>query len=333
MSKVAVIGAGTWGVVIANLLVNNGNDVTVWARKSTEVEKLNKTHTHDKLPGIKLSEKIIFTTDFGLALNGASVFVYAVPSVAFRDVAKKTMQYISEDTYLVSLTKGMEEKTLYTMSEILTDELKKAGIKNDKIVALSGPTHAEEVGLDYPSTIVSASKNEEAAKFIQDLFMNEHFRVYTNSDIKGVEVCASFKNIIALASGILSGLGYGDNIRAALLTRGLAEMIRLGDKLNLEKDTFYGLAGIGDMIVTACSLHSRNFRCGELIGKGYSVKDAVDKIGMTVESINFIPKAIELRDKYNVELPITSGIAKIVIDGMPAKDILILLMTRKKKSE
>lgn len=333
MAKVVVVGAGTWGVVIASLLASNGHEVVVWARRQEAVDKLNNTHEHDKLEGIKIDKKVLFSADLKSSVEDKDVVVVAVPSIGFRDCIKEIIKYASHDATYVSLTKGMEDKTLYTMSEIIEDELSKNGIKNDKIVALSGPTHAEEVGKNFPSTIVSASKNKKAAEYIQDIFMNERFRVYTNDDIKGVEVCAAFKNIIALASGILKGLGYGDNIRAALLTRGLHEMTRVCDKLSLKIETFYGLAGIGDMIVTACSTHSRNFKCGTYIGEGMSVKDAVEKVGMVVEGINFIPKAIELRDKYDIELPITTGIASIVIDGKSPKEILSLLMTRKKKSE
>lgn len=333
MSKIAIVGAGTWGVVIANLLVENGHDVVVWARNPVQVKKLNSDRVHDKLPEVKLDTRISFTSDIKNAVEGKEVIVIAVPSNGFRVVLSEVVKYAETKVIYVSLTKGMEDKTLYTMSEVLSDELTKRGIENDKIVVLSGPTHAEEVGKKYPSTIVSASKNKDAAEFIQDIFMNERFRVYTNDDIKGVEVCAAFKNIIALASGILTGLGYGDNIKAALLTRGLHEMTKVCDKLLLKRETFYGLAGIGDMIVTACSINSRNFKCGMYIGEGLSVNDAIEKVGMVVEGINFIPKAIELRDKYNIELPITTGIAKIVIDGENPKEILTLLMTRKKKSE
>ena len=227
----------------------------------------------------------------------------------------------------------MEDGTLYTMSEVIEDELAKAKIKNDRVVVLSGPTHAEEVGKGMSSMIVSASKNDDAAKYVQDLFMNEAFRVYTNNDIKGVEVCAAFKNIIALASGIIAGVGDGDNLKAATITRGLAEMIRVGDVLGCNKDTFYGLAGVGDMIVTAMSTNSRNYNCGKLIGSGMSTKDAIEKIGMAVEGINFLPKAIQIRDKYNLSLPITSGVYEIVFNNKSAKDIVSFLMTRNKKAE
>lgn len=333
MSNVLILGAGTWGSVVANLLSDNGHNVTCWARNKKLIDDLNIRHEHVKLPGVVFSEKINFTIDFDNAFEGKDTIIYAVPSNAFREVVNKSMKYINDSHYLVSLTKGMENDTLFTMSEIIEDELKKHNVINDKIIALSGPTHAEEVGRKMSSMIVSASKNDNAAKYIQDMFMNEYFRVYTNHDIKGVEICAAFKNIIALACGIVTGVGDGDNLKAATITRGLAEMIRVGDVLGCCKDTFYGLAGVGDMIVTAMSTNSRNYNCGKLIGQGMNAQDAVAKIGMAVEGINFLPKAIEIRDKYNVELPITSGVYEIVFNNKSAKDIVGYLMTRNKKAE
>lgn len=333
MANVLVLGAGTWGSVVANLLVTNGHNVTCWARNKNLISKLNTEHVHEKLPNIVFSEKIIFTDEFESSFNDKDVIIYAVPSNAFREVVNKSIGYITSEHYLVSLTKGMENGTLFTMSEIIEDELKKQGIKNDKIVVLSGPTHAEEVGRGMASMIVSASKNNDAAKYIQDLFMNENFRVYTNNDIKGVEICAAFKNVIALACGIITGVGDGDNMKAATITRGLVEMIRVGEALGCNKDTFYGLAGVGDMIVTAMSTNSRNYNCGKLIGQGMSTNDAIQKIGMVVEGINFLPKAMEIEKKYNVELPITSGVYEIVYNNESAKDIVNYLMTRNKKAE
>ena len=333
MANVLVLGAGTWGAVIANLLTKNGHNVTCWARNENLINSLSKMHIHNKLPGIVFDARNNFTTDFDNSFIDKDVIVYAIPSNAFREVASRSMRYINENQYLISLTKGMEDKTLFTMSEVLEDELKINNINNDKVVVLSGPTHAEEVGKDFPSMIVSASKNIDAAKCVQDIFMNENFRVYTNTDIKGVEICAAFKNIIALASGILAGLGFGDNIKAAVITRGLTEMIRVGDAIGCNKDTFYGLAGVGDMIVTATSTNSRNYNCGRLLGEGMKTKDALEKIGMVVEGINFVPKAIEIRDKYNLDLPITTGVYEIVFNNKNAKDITSLLMTRSKKAE
>ena len=333
MANVLILGAGTWGAVVANLLVTNGHSVTCWARNKNLIDRLNKEHTHEKLAGVRFSEKILFTNDFDSSFDNKDVIIYAVSSNGFREVVNKSMSHIKSNHYLISLTKGMEDGTLYTMSEIIENELAKAKIKNDRVVVLSGPTHAEEVGKGMSSMIVSASKNDDAAKYVQDLFMNETFRVYTNNDIKGVEVCAAFKNIIALACGIITGVGDGDNLKAATITRGLAEMIRVGDVLGCNKDTFYGLAGVGDMIVTAMSTNSRNYNCGKLIGGGMSTKDAIEKIGMAVEGINFLPKAIQIRDKYKLSLPITSGVYEIVFNNESAKDIVSFLMTRDKKAE
>lgn len=331
--KIAILGSGSWGAALANLLTENGHEVVCFARNKEKVNKYNETHIHENLPNVKLSEKLKFTNDIGEAVTGSKIVVYAVPSVAFRDMVSKSLKFIKDDMYLVTVTKGMEDNTLFTMSDIIIDELKKSSVVNDKIVALSGPTHAEEVAKSFPTTIVSASKNMDAAKFIQDAFMNKYFRVYTNNDIKGVEICAAFKNIIAIASGIANGLGYGDNLKAAIITRGLVEMIRVGEVLNCSKDTFYGLAGIGDMIVTATSIHSRNYRCGKLIGEGKKPDDAIKEIGMVVEGANFLPKAMKLKEKYNLDLPITEGSYNIVIKNADPKKVLESLMMRNKKSE
>lgn len=333
MENVLILGAGTWGVAIAKLLSNNGHKVTCWARNENLINELKEKHLHPKLPKVVLNEDIIFTNEFENSFEDKDVIVYAVPSTGFREVVHNSIKHIDDKKYLVSLTKGMEDKTLFTMSEIIYDELKEEGIVNEKVVVLSGPTHAEEVVRELPSMIVSASNNISAAKYIQDMFMNEYFRVYTNSDVKGVEICAAFKNVIALASGIVAGLGYGDNMKAALITRGLAEMIRVGEVVGCKKDTFYGLAGVGDMIVTATSIKSRNYNCGKLLGEGYKAKDASARIGMVVEGINFLPKAMSIKNKYNLDLPITNGVNDIVYNNMDAKYIATLLMTRSKKAE
>ena len=333
MENVLILGAGTWGVAIAKLLSNNGHKVTCWARNENLINELKEKHLHPKLPKVVLNEDIIFTNEFENSFEDKDVIVYAVPSTGFREVVHNSIKHIDDKKYLVSLTKGMEDKTLFTMSEIIYDELKEEGIANEKVVVLSGPTHAEEVVRELPSMIVSASNNISAAKYIQDMFMNEYFRVYTNSDVKGVEICAAFKNVIALASGIVAGLGYGDNMKAALITRGLAEMIRVGEVVGCKKDTFYGLAGVGDMIVTATSTKSRNYNCGKLLGEGYKAKDAIARIGMVVEGINFLPKAMSIKNKYNLDLPITNGVNDIVYNNMDAKYIATLLMTRRKKAE
>lgn len=333
MANVLVIGAGTWGSVIANLIANNGHNVTCWGRNKKLIDELNEIHQHEKLPGIIFNSNINFTCDFDSSFLDREVIIYAIPSVSFREVVEKSAKFLTSDMFLVSLTKGMEKGTLFTMSEIIEDVLKKNKVINDRVVVLSGPTHAEEVGRGMSSMVVSASKNQDASKYIQDIFMNEKFRVYTNNDIKGVEICAAFKNVIALASGIITGVGEGDNLKAATITRGLAEMIRVGQVLGCRKDTFYGLAGVGDMIVTAMSTNSRNFNCGKLLGQGVKTEDAINQIGMVVEGINFLPNAMEIKNKYRVELPITTGVYEIVFNNKSAKEIVTYLMTREKKSE
>lgn len=334
MYNILIVGAGTWGIAVASLLARNGHNVEVFLRSGIQLEKLEKTRRHEKLPGLILSENISFTNILDEAVVGKDVIIFAVPSIAFRDVARDIVKRSTGKEYFVSLTKGMEEKTLYTMSDIIEDELIKAKKKSKKVAALSGPTHAEEVALKMPTFAVATSKSIKVAKFVQDIFMNkDYFRVYTNTDIKGVEVCAAFKNVIALASGVLAGLGYGDNIKAAVITRGLAEMVRAGKALGCRKDTFYGLAGVGDMIVTATSMNSRNYRCGKLIGEGYDADKAIKKIGMVVEGVNFIPKAIKIEKKYKIELPITNAMKEVIFDKKDPRKVFNLLMLRRKKSE
>ena len=333
MKKVLILGAGTWGIALATAFRKNENEVSVWSYKKSQVDFLNETHTYDKFNNLQLDQNIKFVSDEDLKVEDFDIIVFVVPSTAFREVAKKIIPKTNDKQILVTATKGIEDNTLYTMSEILEDELKINNIKNAKVVALSGPTHAEEVVLSMPTAIVSASNNMEAASVVQNTLMYEDLRVYTNDDIRGVEVCAAFKNIIAIACGITKGLGAGDNIKAAIIVRGLAEMIRLGEKLGCKKDTFYGLAGIGDMIVTSMSPHSRNNRFGEYIGSGMSVSDAIKKVGQVVEGVNLITKAHVLIEKYNIEMPITEGMYKVIIENVNAKDIVNVLMTRDKKKE
>ena len=333
MKKVLILGAGTWGIALATAFRKNKNIVSVWSYKKSQVDFLNETHTYDKFDNLKLDQSIKFVSDEDLVVKDFDIIVFVVPSTAFREVAKKIIPNTNENQILVTATKGIEDNTLYTMSEILEDELRINNIKNTKVVALSGPTHAEEVVLSMPTAIVSASEDMNAACAVQETLMYEDLRVYTNDDIRGVEVCAAFKNIIAIACGITKGLGAGDNIKAAIIVRGLAEMIRLGEKLGCKKDTFYGLAGIGDMIVTSMSSHSRNNRFGEYIGNGMSVDDAIKKVGQVVEGVNLITKAHTLIEKYKIEMPITEGMYKVIIENVNAKDIVNVLMTRDKKQE
>ena len=265
MKKISVIGAGTWGIALARMLANKGHEVTVWSAVLSEIEECSTTHRHPKLPGMAIPKTILWETELEKAVTGKDILLFAVPSVYVRQTMKNAAPFITENQVIVDVAKGLEPKTFLTMSEVMRDEL---GEKKNPIVALSGPTHAEEVAVDLPTTIVSASVDSEAARFVQQEFSTPSFRVYTNDDVRGVELCGALKNIIALASGITKGLGLGDNAKAALITRGLGEMMILGRRVGCKEETFYGLAGIGDLIVTATSEHSRNNRAGFLIGQG-----------------------------------------------------------------
>ena len=323
--SIGVLGAGTWGMALARMLTVSGNDVQVWSAIEAEVDNLSTTRVHPNLPGMVIPQELRFTKSIEEVCTGKDVLLFAVPSVFVRATAAKI---------IVDVAKGIEPDTLYTMTEILADELShENGPRAVRLVALSGPTHAEEVALDLPTTIVSASPDLEAAEVVQEVFSNTCMRVYTNTDIKGVELSGAMKNVIALGVGISTGLGYGDNARAALITRGIAEIARLGVAMGCNVQTFAGLAGIGDLIVTATSMHSRNNRAGILIGKGESPEQAVKEVGMVVEGINALPAAMELAEKYHVEMPIAQTVNAIVKEGMSASDALRNLMSRDRKSE
>ncbi len=332
--KIGVLGAGTWGMALARMLCVSGNEVQVWSALPAEVDSLSAARVHPNLPGMKIPAELQFTKSIEEVCTGKDVLLFAVPSVFVRSTTAKARPYIPDGQILVDVAKGMEPDTLYTMTEVIADELnREGGPKGVKLVALSGPTHAEEVALDMPTTIVSACPDERAAEFVQDVFSNTCMRVYTNPDIKGVELSGALKNVIALGVGISTGLGYGDNARAALITRGIAEIARLGVAMGCNIHTFAGLAGIGDLIVTATSMHSRNNRAGILIGKGESPEQAVKEVGMVVEGINALPAAMELAAKYNVEMPIVQTVNAIVKEGMSASDALRTLMDRNRKNE
>ena len=332
--NIGVLGAGTWGMALARMLCVSGNDVQVWSAIEKEIDSLSSTRVHPNLPGMKVPDELRFTKSIEEVCKDKDVLLFAVPSVFVRSTAAKARPYVADDQIIVDVAKGIEPDTLYTMTEILADELgKEGGPKGVRLVALSGPTHAEEVAVDLPTTIVSASPDMEAAKFVQEVFSNSVMRVYTNEDIKGVELSGAMKNVIALGVGISTGLGYGDNARAALITRGIAEIARLGVAMGCNVHTFAGLAGIGDLIVTATSMHSRNNRAGILIGKGKSPEQAVKEVGMVVEGINALPAAMELAAKYNVEMPIVQTVNAIVKEGMSASDALRTLMDRNRKNE
>lgn len=332
--QIGVLGAGTWGVALARMLHKEGKKVIVWSAIEKEVVELSKNRVHPNLMGMKIPKAIEFTTDIKKACAGKKIILFAVPSVFLRSTVEKVAPFIHDGQIIVDVAKGIEPTTTLTMSGVIYDELKKHGKDaNVKVVALSGPTHAEEVALDMPTTIVSACEDIKTAKIVQDAFMNENFRVYVNEDILGVELAGSLKNIIALASGMATGLGYGDNARAALITRGAKEIADLGRAMGANEKTFSGLAGVGDLIVTATSVHSRNNRAGMLMGKGVSCAEAIKLVGMVVEGVNAVPAAVKLAEKYNVELPIISAVNAVIEGKLDAKDAVRNLMTRDKKAE
>lgn len=324
---IGVLGAGTWGIALARMLCLKGHDIQVWSAVPEEIHELQMTRTHRKLCNMNIPGGIDFTSDIKEAVNDKDILLFAVPSVYVRSTARLVVPLYSGQV-IVDVAKGIETDTLMTMSEVIKSEIPDA-----TVVALSGPTHAEEVALDLPSTIVSACEDFSLAEYVQSVFSTSFMRVYTNTDIKGVEICGALKNIIALAAGIASGLGFGDNTKAALITRGLAEIEDLGLKIGCLSDTFSGLAGMGDLIVTATSSHSRNNQCGYLIGQGYKPNDAIKQVGMVVEGINVLPAAIQLSRKYNVELPLISAVNDIINCGIDPQAVVTQLMGRNFKSE
>ncbi len=332
--KIGVLGAGTWGIALANLLCISGHEVTVWSALPDEIETLSKTHIHPKFSDTVLPDSMSFTSDTKKVCSENTILVEAVPSVFIRSTTKTISPYLKNGQIIVSVAKGIEESTLFSMTEVISDELGDIIRKKSiNIAALSGPTHAEEVIRLMPTTILSACPDIETAQIIQDVFTNSCMRVYTNPDIKGVELCGALKNIIALASGILSGLGYGDNVKAALITRGLAEIKRLGIRMGCQEQTFYGLAGMGDLIVTALSVHSRNFQAGKLIGEGCDVDTALKKVGMVVEGINALKPAMKLSERYDTELPIIASVYSAIFEGASPSEAIDKLMGREKRSE
>ncbi len=334
MSRIGVLGAGTWGMALARMVSNSGNEVTVWSAIEREIDEFSVTRLHPNLPGMVIPDAIVFTKDIAQVCQDKDILLFAVPSVFVRGTARAARPYVADGQVIVDVAKGIESDTLFTMSEVIKDEMQKDGMHDHiKLVALSGPTHAEEVSRDLPTTIVSACEDMESAELVQDVFMNTCMRVYTNPDTKGIELCGAMKNIIALAAGISDGMGYGDNAKAALITRGMSEITRLGSAMGCNAQTFYGLAGIGDLIVTATSVHSRNNRCGNLIGKGMTPSEAVKAVGMVVEGINAIPAAMRLMEKYQVDMPIIRAIDAVVNKGADAHETVKALMERNKKTE
>jgi len=329
MTKIAVLGAGSWGIALAKLLYNNKNEVTVWSALEDEIKMLNEKREHvDKLPGVKLPEDMIFTSDLKEAVSDKKVLIMAVPSPFIQKTAASLKEFYKEDQIIVNVAKGIEEDTLLTLSEVIERE-----IPSSTVAVLSGPSHAEEVGRGIPTTIVVATRKKDTALFLQNLFMSEVFRVYTSPDVKGVETGAALKNVIALAAGIADGLGYGDNTKAALITRGMAEIARLGIAMGGRAETYYGLSGVGDLIVTCASMHSRNRRAGILLGQGKTLKEAQDEVKMVIEGANCAKAALALSKKYNVCMPIVDEVNKVLFENKPAADVVNDLMLRDAKIE
>lgn len=329
MAKVSVIGAGSWGTALAIVLQENGHEVTVWSILEDEITMLLEKREHvDKLPGVKLSEKMMFTTDLEAAVRDKDLVVLAVPSTFIRNTAKMMQPYVGAGQLIVNVSKGIEEQTLMTLPQIIEQEIPQA-----KVAVLSGPSHAEEVGRGLPTTVVAGAREKETADFIQEIFMNQTFRVYTSPDMIGIELGAALKNVIALAAGMADGLGYGDNTKAALITRGIKEISRLALAMGASADTLSGLSGIGDLIVTCASKHSRNRRAGMLMGQGYTMKEAMDEVKMVVEGVYSAKAAMALSKKYGVSMPIIEQVNAVLFEDYPVKDAVINLMMRDKKTE
>ena len=331
MKRIGILGSGTWGAALANLLVNNGHEVTLWSKFPSEIKEIAETHKHRNLPGVAINEKILFTSDLEKAVKDKDVIVMATPSIFVRETTRLASPFLKNGQILVTVAKGIEKGSLLTTSEIIHDVLKD---KDLPVVALSGPTHAEEVAVGLPTLIVSACEDLKAAEEIQNVFYSAKcLRVYTNQDIKGVEICGALKNIIAIAAGMSDGLGFGDNAKAALITRGLREITKIGLAMGANINTFSGLTGIGDIVVTATSVHSRNHKAGYLLGQGCSLPETLEKVGMVVEGLNSLEAAIELEKKYSLNLPIIDTVSAIIAGKTSVKEAVPALFARDKKDE
>lgn len=329
MAKIGMIGAGSWGTALSWLLSNNGHEVVVWSALTDEIEMFQKDHEQkSKLPGVILPESVTFTTDLKEAAADKELLVLAVPSPFTRSTAHQLKGIAADGQIIVNVAKGIEENTLMTLSQIIEEEVPKADV-----AVLSGPSHAEEVGRGLPTTIVVGAKTKKTAELIQNIFMSPVFRVYTSPDVLGIELGAALKNVVALAAGIADGLGYGDNTKAALITRGITEIARLGTAMGGRFETFCGLSGIGDLIVTCASMHSRNRRAGILIGQGYTMEEAMEEVKMVVEGVYSAKAAIGLAKRYDISLPIIEQVNEVLFGGKPAADAVKELMLRDKKIE
>ena len=327
--KIGILGAGSWGTALTVLLSDNGHDVTVWSIDEKEIEMLNTKREHlTKLPGVKLPDSVRFTTDEQEVCKDAELLVMVVPSPFIRSTAKRVAPYITEAQTIVNVSKGIEDESLKTLTEVIHEE-----IPQSKVGVLSGPSHAEEVGKRMPTTVVAGAKDKETALMIQDAFMNDYFRVYASPDVIGIELGGALKNVIALAAGVGDGLGCGDNAKAAIITRGIAEIIRLGTAMGGKLETFAGLSGIGDLIVTCESKHSRNRKAGFLMGQGKTYKEAMDEVQMVVEGVYSAKAAYKLSRKYDVEMPIVSVVNQVLFEDLNAAEGMKMLLTRNRTSE
>lgn len=329
MSKVAFLGGGSFGTALSILLANKGIEVNIYDRDKKVVDDINLNRRNDKyIKDLKVPEKVTAFNDLDKAIDNVEFVVLAVPSHVIRIASKQLRPLINKDVIVISIAKGIEEKTNLRLSQVIQEEL-----PENPVVVLSGPSHAEEVSFNIPTTVVVSSQNKESSKKVQDLFIDKNFRVYTNDDLIGVEIGGAVKNIIALAAGVCDGIGFGDNSKAALMTRGMAEIVRVGMKMGGKPETFLGLTGMGDLIVTCTSLHSRNRKAGYLIGKGMSTEKATEEVGMVVEGIKACRAFYELKESLKVEMPITDILYKILFEGKDPKDASLELMGREKKDE
>ena len=328
MAKISIIGGGSWGIALSVLLHNNGHQVTVWSAVESEIAMLQKEHEHKMLPGVKLPEDMRLTTDDKEAVEGKDLLVMAVASSYTRAMAHRLSALVENRQKIVNVAKGIEEHTLMTLSEIIEEEIPQADV-----AVMSGPSHAEEVGRGIPTTIFVGEKSKKTAEYIQNLFMNQVFRVYISPDMLGMELGGALKNVVALAAGIADGLGYGDNTKAALITRGITEIARLGTAMGGKFETFCGLTGIGDLIVTCASMHSRNRRAGILIGQGHTMEEAMAEVKMVVEGVYSAKAAMELAAKYQVQLPIIEQVNAVLFEGKKADQAVKDLMLRDRKLE
>ena len=328
MAKIAVLGAGSWGIGLTTVLTSGGHEVTIWSALEREVNMLRKDREHENLKGVRIADDVIITDDLESAAADKDVLVMAVASPYTRETSKRLAAYVKDGQIIVSVAKGIEEGTLMTLSQIISQEIPQA-----EVAVLCGPSHAEEVGLGVPTSVVVGARTKALAEYLQDIFMTDLFRVYTNPDVIGMELGGALKNVIALAAGISDGLGYGDNTKAALITRGIHEISRLGLAMGAHIETLSGLTGLGDLIVTCASMHSRNRRAGILIGQGKSPQEAMDEVKQIVEGVYSAKAAKALADKYHIEMPLVNEVNDILFNGMDPRKATGELMGRCRKEE